>query len=52
LEGYTAVIGFPQVHSELEKWDFTGPARLYEKAGFEEVSRYENKIVMRKALSQ
>jgi GNAT superfamily N-acetyltransferase len=51
-DGCLAVEGYPVKHDERYEWDYTGPVRLYEKAGFEEVARYENKIVMRKALSQ
>ncbi|NLO47234.1 MAG: GNAT family N-acetyltransferase [Clostridiales bacterium] len=34
IEGYLAVVGFPVVRSERYEWDYRGPVRLYEKAGF------------------
>ena len=49
-EGYLAVEGFPQVHGERNEWDFSGPVRLYEKAGFIKVSDQDGFIVMRKEL--
>ncbi|MDR3314506.1 MAG: GNAT family N-acetyltransferase [Oscillospiraceae bacterium] len=50
-DGCFAIEGYPVKHDERYKWDFTGPLRLYEKAGFAEIARCENKIVMRKVLS-
>ena len=50
-EGYLAVEGFPQVHSERNEWDFSGPIRLYEKAGFIKVSAHDGSVVMRKELA-
>lgn len=49
-EGYIAVEGFPQAHGERNEWDFSGPVRLYEKAGFIKVSDKDGFIVMRKEL--
>ena len=48
-EGYEYVEAYPsdQVQSSLA---FTGPVRLYEKAGFTEFSRIGSTIVMRKKL--
>jgi GNAT superfamily N-acetyltransferase len=49
-EGYAAVEGFPRVHSERDEWDFTGPARLYEKLGFTAITRSDGNVIMRKEL--
>lgn len=51
-EGYQAVVGFPVVRSERFEWDFHGPIRLYEKAGFVKVSEADQngQIIMRKEL--
>lgn len=50
-EGYVAVESFPYAHSERDEWDFPGPIRLYEKAGFIKVSEKDGFVVMRKELS-
>lgn len=44
--GYVAVEGYVTI-SDGSIYDFTGPKGLYEKAGFSEVIRNEEKIVMR-----
>jgi len=49
-EGYIAVVSFPKVRTERFEWDFQGPIRLYEKAGFSKVSEKDGKMVMRKEL--
>lgn len=49
-QGYAAVEGFPQIHSERFEWDYTGPVGLYEKAGFAKVTRQDGSIIMRKEL--
>jgi len=49
-EGYNAVVSFPVTRGERFEWDFQGPVRLYEKAGFHKVSEKDDKIVMRKEL--
>jgi len=49
-EGYIAVEGFPRIRDERYEWDFFGPIRLYEKAGFVEVARQDGRVVMRKEL--
>ena len=53
-EGYTAVEGIPKVHGtgERNKWDYTGPARLYEKLGFTRVTKQDGSTVMRRELEQ
>lgn len=49
-EGYLAVEGFPQVHKERFQWDYTGPIRLYENAGFTVITKPDGKVIMRKEL--
>jgi len=49
-EGYLAVVSFPKIRTERFEWDFQGPVRLYEKAGFSKVSEKDGKVVMRKEL--
>ncbi len=49
-EGYGFVEAYPTEQAQ-NALAFTGPIRLYEKAGFTEFSRAGNTIVMRKALS-
>ena len=44
--GYDAVEGYVTVRDD-SIFDFTGPRRLYEKAGFIEVGRSKDKIIMR-----
>lgn len=49
-EGYVAVEGYAKVTKEYNEFDYTGPYRLYQKAGFEEVARQDGQVVMRKVL--
>ncbi|MEO3946324.1 GNAT family N-acetyltransferase [Gorillibacterium sp. CAU 1737] len=49
-EGFTAVEAYAQVQEERVDYDFNGPIRLYEKAGFIEVTKQDGQIVMRKKL--
>jgi len=62
-EGYIAVMGFPTVRAERYEWDYTGPLRLFEKAGFaivheklgvvkavKKVVKRDKSVVMRKEL--
>ena len=49
-EGYTAIEGITRKHGKRYEWDFTGPARLYEKTGFVKVSEDDKTAVMRKEL--
>ena len=46
--GYFAVEGYAQVKDQRDEFDFTGPVRLFDKAGFSEVARQNGQIVMRK----
>ncbi len=48
--GYAAVEGYAHIHKECGDYDFKGPIHLYEKAGFVEVTRVDDKVVMRKKL--
>ena len=48
--GYIAVEGYAQVKDLRDEFDFTGPVRLFSKAGFNEVARQNGQIVMRKVL--
>lgn len=48
--GYAAVEGYAHIHNEYGDYDFKGPIHLYEKAGFVEAIRVDDKVVMRKKL--
>lgn len=52
IEGYFAVVSFPVVRSVRYEWDFNGPVRLYEKAGFVKVTEPDQNgcVIMRKEL--
>lgn len=49
-EGFAAVEGYARVQKERVYYDYNGPIRLYEKAGFVEVANDNGRVVMRKAL--
>jgi len=49
-DGYTAVEGYPRLHDKLDPFDYTGPARLYEKAGFSKIAQQGSIVIMRKKL--
>lgn len=49
-EGFSAVEGYAKVQKDRVYYDYNGPIRLYEKAGFVEVARHDGRIVMRKEL--
>lgn len=49
-KGYVAVEGYAQIRKERDDYDFYGPIRLYEKAGFSEVARQNGQVIMRKML--
>lgn len=51
-DGYTAVEGYPRLQDKLDLFDYTGPTRLYEKAGFSKIAQQGNVVVMRKELEQ
>ena len=50
-EGYAAVEGYAFERTERYEWDFTGPARLYEKLGFVATTKQGNGVIMRKELN-
>ncbi len=49
-KGYAAVEGYPRMQKDRETYDFNGPLRLFEKAGFVETARQGDVIVMSKDL--
>jgi ribosomal protein S18 acetylase RimI-like enzyme len=49
-QGYVAVEGYAWLTNEPVNYDFMGPIRLYEKAGFTEVYRQDEQVIMRKLL--
>ena len=49
-DGYAAVEGYANLSAEHNDFDYQGPVRLYQKAGFEEVAREKGQAVMRKVL--
>lgn len=48
--GYAAVEGYASLSDRRNDFDFQGPYRLYQKAGFIEVARENGQAVMRKVL--
>ena len=49
-EGYAVVEGYAILSDKRNDYDYQGPVRLYEKAGFTEAARENGQIVMRKIL--
>jgi len=49
-EGYSFAEAYPKDESGVDMLSFTGPLRLYQKAGFREHARSGSTIIMRKAL--
>lgn len=49
-KGYVAVEGYAKLSDKRNNFDYQGPVRLYEKAGFVEVAREKGQVVMRKVL--
>lgn len=49
-DGYTVIEGYPKLNEKGDAFNYTGPVRLYEKLGFAEVQRFEDRALMRKAL--
>jgi GNAT superfamily N-acetyltransferase len=49
-EGYAAVEGYAHEEKDCVYYDFKGPIHLYEKAGFVEAARIDDRVVMRKKL--
>lgn len=50
-QGYSFVEAYPKEQVEDVSLAFTGPRRLYEKAGFTETRRRGSTVIMRKALT-
>ena len=51
-DGYACVEAYPSDGDDLQGLAFTGPKRLYEKAGFTVVTKKGNTLVMRKQLDK
>ena len=49
-EGYAAVEGYPKTHGEFDPFDYSGPVRLFEKAGFTPSKQKNSTLTMRKYL--
>ena len=47
---YVAVEGYAKLSDQRNDFDFQGPYRLYQKAGFIEIAREKEQVVMRKVL--
>ena len=50
--GYLAVEGYAKLSDNRNDFDFQGPVRLYQRAGFTEVARENGQVIMRKILQQ
>lgn len=48
--GYTAVEGYARLSDKRNDFDYQGPVRLYQKAGFTEAARENGQVIMRKVL--
>ena len=48
--GYIAVEGYAKISVVRDEYDFTGPIRLYEKAGFTKIMEQNGQVIMRKVL--
>lgn len=48
--GYVAVEGYAKICDKRNDFDYQGPVRLYEKAGFIEIARENGQVIMRKVL--
>ena len=49
-KGYDAVEGYAKIYEGRNEFDYQGPVRLFEKAGFAEIVRQDKQIIMRKIL--
>lgn len=47
-KGFDVIEGYPHLRLQREAFDFVGPARLFEKAGFSKVAEQGNVAIMRK----
>ena len=50
-DGYSFVEAYPEEKTKDNRLSFTGPYKLFERAGFTEFSRKGTTIIMRKALN-
>ncbi len=50
VDGYEIVEVYPQAKNDFSSLDFTGPLVMYQNAGFEEVNRQGDTIVMQKKI--
>lgn len=50
MNEYVAVEGYAKLFDNRNDFDYQGPVRLYQKAGFVEVARADGQVVMRKVL--
>ena len=50
LKGYAAAEGYARISDQRNDFDYQGPYRLYQKAGFTEIAREKGQAVMRKVL--
>ena len=48
--GYAAVEGYAQISEARDEYDFKGPIRLFEKAGFTKIMEQNGQVIMRKVL--
>ncbi|MBO4907872.1 MAG: GNAT family N-acetyltransferase [Lachnospiraceae bacterium] len=51
-DGYVAVEGYAKKTEVHNDYDFTGPVRLYENAGFSEIAEQAGVVIMRKILTE
>lgn len=49
-KGYVAVEGYAKIYDGRNDFDYQGPVRLYQKAGFCGVARQDGQVVMRKII--
>lgn len=49
-KGYAVVEGYARFSDKRNEFDFQGPVRLFEKAGFMEAARKDGQIIMRKMI--
>ena len=49
-KGYAAVEGYAKLSDERDEFDYQGPLRLYQKAGFVEAAREGKQVIMRRVL--
>ena len=49
-KGYAAVEGYAKLSDERDEFDYQGPLRLYQKAGFDEAAREGKQVIMRRVL--